>query len=230
MSPAVLAGLLGIAQGMRHALEPDHVTAVATVMVRTPSPLRGMSYAASWGLGHASMLVLMGGALVALRIELPPTVAMGLEVVVGIMLVGLGLRALRDAKRDAVAVSASARAAAEASSADVAAARDHRPRHSHAPLARAPFLIGLVHGLAGSSALAALVALTAPTGATALGCLALYGFGTTVGMVLLAAVVSPVLSRAGRLPRVAPMLVRIAGVTSIVVGVVWIARTLTAGA
>src|SRR5262249_2798240 len=57
MMPALLAGFVGVVQGARHALEPDHVTAVATVMLRAPSARRGIFYAACWGLGHASMLL-----------------------------------------------------------------------------------------------------------------------------------------------------------------------------
>lgn len=191
-------------QGARHALEPDHVTAVATVMVEAPSPRRGIFYAACWGLGHASMLCLVAGPLVALRVELPDRIATALEVVVGVMLVVLGVRALRG----------------------------HDHPHAHAPSAplhvrgRRPFAIGVVHGLAGSGALAALIALGAPTVSTGLLCLALYASGTVVGMVALAAVAGPMLARAGRLPQIAASLTKIAGIASIAMGVVWTARTL----
>src|SRR3954470_19909472 len=95
MAPGVLAGLVGVVQGARNAFEPDHVTAVATVMVEAPSPRRGMFYAACWGLGHASMLLLVAGPLVLLRIELPNLLSTILELCVGAMLVYLGIRALR---------------------------------------------------------------------------------------------------------------------------------------
>lgn len=204
MTPALLAGLTGVVQGARHALEPDHVTAVATVMVEAPSPRRGVFYAACWGLGHASMLVFVAGPLVALRVELPGTVSTALEVVVGAMLVFLGLRAFRPA-------------ATKGGSSD-------GPLHVRA---RRPFAIGVVHGLAGSGALAALIALGAPTLASGLACLAFYAAGTVLGMVALAAAAGPMLARAGRLPRLAPLMARAAGVVSIAVGVVWTVRTLS---
>lgn len=205
MTPALLAGLTGVVQGARHALEPDHVSAVATVMVEAPSPRRGVFYAACWGLGHALMLIVVAGPLVALRVELPDLLSTVLEVCVGVMLVYLGVRALRGV----------------ASAAPIAAPT--------APLlvrGRRPFAIGVMHGLAGSGALAALIALGAPTLAAGLASLALYAFGTVLGMVALAAALGPMLARAGRLPKVASTLAQVAGAASIVIGVVWVARTL----
>jgi hypothetical protein len=98
VSPTVLAGLAGVLQGARHALEPDHVTAVATVMVEAPSPRRGIAYATFWGLGHASMLVLVAGPLLLLGLHVPERIAIGLELVVGAMLVYLGTRSFRPAR------------------------------------------------------------------------------------------------------------------------------------
>lgn len=206
MGPALLAGLTGVIQGARHALEPDHVTAVATVMVEAPSPRRGIFYAACWGLGHASMLVVVAGPLVILRVEVPDLLTTILEVCVGAMLVYLGVRTLRSHRAAPAPVETSSQ-----------------------PLlvrGRRPFVIGVMHGLAGSGALAALIALGAPTVATGIASLTLYAVGTVVGMVALAAAAGPVLARAGRLPKVATVIAQVAGVASILVGVVWVARTL----
>jgi threonine/homoserine/homoserine lactone efflux protein len=208
MTPALLAGLTGVVQGARHALEPDHVTAVATVMVETPSPRRGIFYAACWGLGHAAMLIFVAGPLVVLRVELPGLLTTVLELCVGAMLVYLGVRTLR---------------APRSSSPRAADSKANVPLHVRG---RRPFAIGVIHGLAGSGALAALIALGAPTVATGLACLTLYAFGTVLGMVALAAAAGPMLARAGRLPKVADVVARVAGVASILVGVAWAVRTL----
>jgi threonine/homoserine/homoserine lactone efflux protein len=206
IAPALLAGLTGVVQGARHALEPDHVTAVATVMVEAPSPRRGLFYAACWGLGHGSMLIFVAGPLVILRVELPDMLTTILETCVGAMLVYLGIRTLRTTKA-------------------ASTPKDTKLEPLHVR-GRRPFAIGVMHGLAGSGALAALVALGAPTIATGLATLALYAFGTVVGMVALAAAAGPVLARAGQLPKVAAVIAPIAGVASILVGVAWVARTL----
>lgn len=205
MTPTLLAGLTGVVQGAQHALEPDHVTAVATVMVEAPSPLRGMFYAACWGLGHSAMLVFVAGPLVLLRIELPELVTTVLEVGVGLMLVYLGIRAFRGRGKGAALIPSEG------------------PLHVRG---RRPFAIGVVHGLAGSGALAALVAIGAPTAAAGLAALSLYALGTIVGMVALAALASPLLARAGRLPKLAASLMRATGVVSIAIGVIWIARNI----
>lgn len=94
MTSAVLVGLFGAAQGFRHALEPDHVTAVATVLVRDRRPRRAIAYAAAWGAGHGAVLVLLGGALLAFRMKLSPAVESVFELFVALMLVGLGVRAV----------------------------------------------------------------------------------------------------------------------------------------
>jgi threonine/homoserine/homoserine lactone efflux protein len=207
MTPALLAALTGVVQGARHALEPDHVTAVATVMVQAPSSRRGMFYAACWGFGHASMLVGVAGPLVLLRVELPGVLSTVLELAVGAMLVYLGYRTLRDARHSA-------------------APAHHGHDASLLARGRRPFAIGVLHGLAGSGALAALIALGSPTVAVGLLCLTLYAFGTVLGMVALAALAGPVLARAGRLPKVATTIAQAAGVASIVVGIAWTVRTL----
>lgn len=209
MTPALLAGLTGVIQGARHALEPDHVTAVATVMVEAPTPRRGIFYAACWGLGHAAMLVLVAGPLVLLQVELPGQFTTILEVCVGLMLVYLGVRTLRDARGGAAPLV-----------------------DPSAPLlvrGRRPFIIGVMHGLAGSGALAALIALGSPSVYAGLASLSLYAIGTVVGMVALAALAGPLLARAGKLPRIAVAITRVAGVASIVVGVVWVAQTIAGG-
>lgn len=153
------------------------------------------------------MLVLVGGPLVVLRVELPGPLTTALELCVGVMLVWLGVRSLRESGH----------------------AHSHPisdPTASLMARGRRPFAIGLMHGLAGSGALAALIALTMPTVTGGLMCLALYSAGTVLGMVALALLAGPVLARAGKLPRVAPLLGRVAGVASIVVGVVWAIRTI----
>jgi hypothetical protein len=85
-----------------------------------------------------------------------------------------------------------------------------------------------MHGLAGSGALATLIALGTPTVLTGLACIGLYAIGTILGMIGLAALAGPVLARAGKMPAVAGTIVQIAGIASIGVGIAWTVRTLWA--
>lgn len=146
------------------------------------------------------MLILVGGPLVALRVELPDALSTVFELCVGAMLIYLGVRGLREARQKTT------------------------PGHGHDHArARRPFAIGMMHGLAGSGALAALMAIGSPSTTDAITCLALYAFGTVFGMVGLALLAGPLLARAGRF---GPALCRVSAIVSIGVGVAWTIRTL----
>src|SRR5260221_1042200 len=89
--------LLGLVQGVRHAFEPDHLAAVSTLVAEQRSAKGSALYAAFWGVGHAMMLLVVGGLLFALRRAMPPVLEHAFELVVAVMLVALGIRALRRA-------------------------------------------------------------------------------------------------------------------------------------
>ncbi|MCA9679224.1 MAG: hypothetical protein KC464_29610, partial [Myxococcales bacterium] len=63
--------LLGVALGARHALEPDHLAAVSTLVAERPRPRQAALLGAMWGLGHTLSLVVVGAALMLARGELP---------------------------------------------------------------------------------------------------------------------------------------------------------------
>src|SRR5260370_17873134 len=79
--------------GMRHALEPDHLAAVSTLVSDERSGYRAALLGMCWGIGHTLGLVLVGGALLALRTELPPRVTDLFALAVASMLAGPGMPA-----------------------------------------------------------------------------------------------------------------------------------------
>ena len=85
---------LGSLLGMRHALEPDHLTAVSTLVTGERNSYRAAMLGAFWGLGHTLSLVVVGAVLVVLRAEMPARVSDLFELFVAVMLVGLGVRAM----------------------------------------------------------------------------------------------------------------------------------------
>src|SRR5882672_5205350 len=85
---------LGSLLGMRHALEPDHLAAVSTLITRERSGYRAAFLGVCWGLGHTLSLLLVGVALVVLRAEMPASVSDLFEFLVALMLIVLGLRAV----------------------------------------------------------------------------------------------------------------------------------------
>src|SRR5512134_3922481 len=86
---------LGFVLGLRHALDADHVAAVASLASRKASLRDMLRVSGAWGVGHAATLVLFGGALVLVGTNLPDGVAHALEGAVGVMLVILGAGVLR---------------------------------------------------------------------------------------------------------------------------------------
>jgi len=190
---------LGFVLGLRHALDPDHVIAVSTIVSTEPNWRRSSLIGAFWGLGHATSLLLVGGLIVALRIQITEFAAARLETVVAVMLVALGVYAIRSA-RAGFRLHAHAHAHEDAAGAP---GQEHVHLHVHPPHAHPvhrhahplgfglrPYAIGLVHGLAGSGGLALLVMATAPTAALGLLYMAALALGALAGMGILSALLT----------------------------------------
>jgi cytochrome c biogenesis protein CcdA len=203
--------VLGLAAGVRHALEPDHLAAVST-FVSSTKPQRTcipVTYAAAWGAGHALVLVLVGAVLFGMRTSMPERLSDTFELFVAIMLVVLGVRGLRRAH------------ARERKSPG-----EHQALHMHDSSGPAPgvlpFVVGLTHGLAGSGALAAAVAASQPSPGLGLLTIGLYGAGAALGMVGLATVVALSLRTArGHREKVLSTVAFATSAASLVLGFVW---------
>ncbi len=227
--------VLGFANGVRHALEPDHLAAVSTLVADQPSPRASFRYAAAWGAGHAAMLVLVGGALSVMERELPPAASDALELVVAVVLVALGVRGILQAVRAGRAATPAFTHAHAGEEHVHGGAVDHVHVRS-ATVARLPFLVGIVHGLAGSGAIAALVAShvsQAGGAATGVSFIAIYAIGAAAGMSALAGVLGWPLARVTRSGRGLAAVVAVSAVVSLVVGIAWgapiLARAFAAG-
>ena len=156
-----LLGVLGLGflLGMRHATDPDHVVAVTTIVAQQRSLARAARTGVLWGVGHTATILLVGGAIIVLKLQLdgiPPRLGLSLEIAVAVMLIVLGLLTLAGGERRVA---------------------DSTAR---------PLTVGFVHGLAGSAAVATLpqVALI-PDPRWAAGYLAVFGVGTIAGMLLI---------------------------------------------
>lgn len=195
----------GFLLGLQHALEADHVAAVATMATGQKGFRRIISHGAAWGLGHAVMLGAFGGAVYALRLTLDERLANGLEFAVGVMLVLLGARALYTIVKARIHFHAHRHRTGEmhihahSHAGDV---KDHSLSghdHAHARMGWTRSLaVGLMHGLAGSAALVALAAASAPSVPLGIGFMALFGIGTIAGMALFSAAIALPLSLTGQ--------------------------------
>lgn len=216
VSSSIAGVLLGLFVGLRHAFEPDHLTAVATLATETRDLRRGAALGALWGLGHTLSLIIVGLILIAVGEVLPPRLAASFELAVSGVLVALGVRALIKAWQHGRVGSIHAHRHGGAAHVHAGpAAHVHVGRWT---LAWRPLAVGLVHGLAGSGALTALVFAKLPSAAERIGYIAVFGFGSIVGMAAASALVGMSLRSLQRSQR---GLMIVAGALSIVLGVVW---------
>jgi hypothetical protein len=216
---------LGSLLGMRHAFEPDHLAAVTTLVSRERSSVRAALLGAWWGLGHTLALVVVGTILVIVRADLPASVAELFELAVALMLIVLGLRAIRQA-------------ALQGPGGPMHLHRHGPIVHTHAAVpahvhigawtfARRPLLVGAVHGLAGSGALTALVLATLPTATARLTYVLLFGVGSTLSMAALSGLLGWPLARLGTNHRVARGVSLVVGCVSIAIGIWWGVQTIS---
>ena len=220
-SSLVAAFGLGLLLGIQHALDPDHLIAVSTIVSEQKSFKWASLIGVFWGLGHTTTLFLVGLLVIGLRLTIPPHVAAGLELLVAAMLIVLGINVLRKT---------------------FAGEEVHLHTHSHSPQThthfhvhdnprqdhahthpfqamRRPFVVGMVHGLAGSAALMLLVLSTIESPLGALLYIVIFGLGSVGGMLLLSGIISlPFVLTAQRFAAMNRSIRVFAGVASVVFG------------
>ena len=219
MFASVSGILLGMLMGVRHALEPDHLSAVTTMMAETRDARRSAVLGAVWGLGHTISLIIVGTALLLSGTMLSERMAASFEFFVALMLIVLGIRALVLASREGAI-------GGDHLHAHDGHAHVHRGPAAHVHvgghvLALRPLLVGLVHGAAGSGALTALVFAELPTFHTRVFYIVLFGFGSVVGMGVASGIAGASFHRFATTPSRRRWLAVASGVLSISVGVVW---------
>ncbi|MEA3290742.1 MAG: urease accessory protein [Pseudomonadota bacterium] len=189
--------LIGLLIGMRHALEADHVAAVASLVDRKQSVANMLRQGGAWGLGHTITLFLFGSVVIFMDTVMPEKLARGLELTVGAMLILLGADVLRRVVRDRIHFHSHRHgndcrhfhAHSHAGEALEHAASRHDHRHPRVFPSRA-LMVGLMHGMAGSAAviLLALEAFTSPLQGVLY--ILTFGIGSMLGMALLSAAVA----------------------------------------
>ncbi len=205
--------LLGFFLGMRHATDSDHVVAVTTIVSRQRSIWGAAWTGIFWGIGHSLTLLVVGGAIILFGIVVPERLGLSFEFCVALMLILLGALNLKATFSSVENVSA----AAEPVHQHLHQHGDYMHSHSHGhesathghaegsippalldrrlgrlKIYRAlrPIVIGTVHGLAGSAAVALLVLPIIHEPAWAIGYLLVFGVGTIAGMMLITAAIA----------------------------------------
>lgn len=217
-TPVALLGF-GFVLGIRHALDADHLAAVSTLLGARRGVWRSSLVGVVWGLGHTTALLVVAVAMIALHAQMPTRLALALELGVAAMLIGLGANLLWAVVRGgAVHVHVHEHGG-----------RRHLHLHVHGPghasvttghhHVRRPFLVGLMHGLAGSAGLMLAVAASIPSPALALAYVGLFGAGSIAGMALMSVLLGMPLALVGARFAWADQAVRTcAALASVVVG------------
>jgi sulfite exporter TauE/SafE len=238
--------VLGFFLGMRHATDPDHVIAITTIVARHRTTSGAAMIGALWGVGHTLTIMVVGAGIILLGWVIPPRVGLSLELSVGVMLIVLGLLNLSGVLQrvtESVTLATSGHSTLHAhphSHGDYVHSHlhGHVPEsHPHlpdqTPLARLdrrlgrlglyqllrPLIVGVVHGLAGSAAVALLVLTTIGNSVWSIVYLVVFGLGTVVGMMLITAAIAWPFAYTGlRFTRLYQALRVASGVISLVVG------------
>ena len=221
--------LVAVLLGLRHATDPDHLTAVSTLVL---SEDRGGARKAgvlgfAWGLGHATTIFGFGLPIVLFRAHLPEMIQRGAEAVIGLLIAGLAIRLLVRWRRGYFHAHSHAHGGVRHAHPHVheqAPARHEAAGHSHPHaegLGRTPLAaygIGLVHGVGGSAMVGLLVVGAAASPALGVVALLLFAAGTAVSMALVSAAFGYALAR-GPLSRLVGPLMPAVGLASLIFGV-----------
>ena len=195
---------LGFLFGLRHALDADHIAAVASLATRSRSVNDTLRVGIAWGLGHGLTLFAVSAVVLLMGVGFPERVAALAEFLVGIMLVGLGLDVVRRTIRERLHVHGHGHADNRYHvhiHSHAGEGRHENLRHEHehpVGLPRRAAVIGLMHGLAGSAALLLLTLGTFDTVLVGLAYVALFGIGSMLGMAALSFTMALPLRRAAR--------------------------------
>lgn len=198
-SLSVLAVLgIGLVFGLKHATEVDHVVAVSTIVSQHKNVLHSALVGALWGAGHTASLLVIAAIVLSLRVAIPENVSGWLEFAVAVMIVCLGISALRRALRKNAEVHLHKHSHDGLSHTHV---HFHEEETKHAPAARLhhshvvsrlgwkPILIGMMHGLAGSGALTLLVLTQISSPWIGFSYVATFGLGSIAGMLLMSGLI-----------------------------------------
>jgi high-affinity nickel-transport protein len=198
---------VGFFLGMRHATDPDHVIAVTTIVSRQSNLLKAALTGIFWGIGHTLTIFVVGSLIIVFDIVIPARIGLSMEFSVGLMLIVLGAMNIAAFWRSAGEgfpagevmhshVHAHGALMHEHPHLHAREAHLHRPPKSVGWLDRSfgkvglyrqfrPLLIGIVHGLAGSAAVALLILTTIRNPRWAMVYLLVFGLGTVGGMMLI---------------------------------------------
>ena len=193
--------ILSFLLGMRHATDPDHVVAITTIVAKQRGIAKAGLIGILWGLGHTFTIFVVGTMIILFRVTIPPRVGLSMELTVAAMLILLGVLNLTGTLRwlqENFAANLRLIAADTERSDSAAKSESPTPKLRLTAIFKGlglfnvlrPLVIGIVHGLAGSAAVALLVMTSIHNPWWAIAYLLLFGLGTIAGMMLITALLA----------------------------------------
>jgi high-affinity nickel permease len=233
LSGPVAALVLGFLLGLKHATDADHVVAVSTIVSEYRNAWRGIWVGASWGLGHTTPLLLLGIAILLLKevlLSRYESVAPFFEFGVGIMLVFLGLQVFWNLWRGRLHAHEHTHDnphvhvhATHAPAAEREVPERELPHGFFRPgkpfFRRKSYVIGVVHGLAGSAAVMLVLLPQISSFSVGVGYLVLFGVGTMLSMSLITLALGVPFALSGQYERLNRGVAGVAGAASLLFGV-----------
>ena len=206
LGPFLFVSGLGLILGIRHSTDPDHVVAVSTIVSKQRSIRSAALIGTFWGLGHTFTIFVVGCLVILFGVVIPPRVGLSMEFAVALMLIVLGLFNLTGLLRTMTEHLSNARS--PKSGERIGTPASSMGRWTEALMVRTirrlglyqclrPLVIGIVHGLAGSAAVALLVLSTIHSPQWATAYLLIFGAGTMLGMMCMTTAMAVPLAYAG---------------------------------
>lgn len=186
---------LGLAIGLQHAFEPDHIAAVTTQVIRQKnksqslkelikkSALKSSIIGAIWGAGHTTTLVLVGLLVYLFSVNIPDVFFISSEFIVGVMLIFLAITTLSNKKLFKIK---HRHPHAHKDGTIHTHPHDHGSDHKHG---HKSYLIGCIHGLAGSGVLLVVIAGTLSSIQDILSFILIFGVGSVIGMTVISSLI-----------------------------------------
>ncbi len=224
MTPALIL-TLGLAVGLQHAFEPDHISAVTTQISKRKYKIQNVKQllkegtfkssilGALWGAGHTTTLVIMGLVLFLFSINIPSNVFLGFEFIVGIMLVFLAITTFSNKKLFKLKHT---HPHVHSNGTLHIHPHNHDEEHKHT---HKSYLIGCIHGLAGSGSLVVIMASTLGDIETVLSFILIFGIGSVIGMTIISSLIGLPFALTSKFGSASKILRYIACTTSLLIGV-----------
>lgn len=223
LSPLLVMGL-GLSLGLEHAFEPDHMAAVGTQVsqgrlqqrslkqVIKNGTVRSSILGAFWGAGHTTTLVLMGLLVYVLAVKIEQQMFSSLELIVGLMLVFLAVTTILNKKLRLIHRHPHPHQDGTIHY-DAHNHKDSDHRHGHKS-----YIIGCIHGLAGSGSLVVLTAATLANVEAVLSFILIFGIGSIVGMTLISGLLGLPFIFSAKAARINKIFRYVAGAFSLIIG------------